>query len=150
MPYKNPEDAKARYKRYYQSTQEEQRKKSKIRYSEKKDEIRSKIKEYYKANPDKIKDTKLRSQYGISLEEWNYMYQKQNGRCAICRKQTETLVVDHDHESGAVRGLLCNSCNSALGFIYDDISIIEKIKSYLSTPDMFSAIEHEPTPAPRR
>lgn len=71
--------------------------------------------------------------YGITLEDYQTIFVKQNGECAICNKTgTRPLVVDHNHDTGAMRELLCNNCNSAIGFIYEDLMILENIKHYLT------------------
>lgn len=57
----------------------------------------------------------------LSAEEYDTLLQRQKGVCAICgRKPEERLVVDHDHSSGKVRGLLCSPCNLGLGIFEDD------------------------------
>lgn len=69
----------------------------------------------------------LERTYGITLLDYELMYHKQDGLCAICHtegfKMAEhhnvSLVVDHDHVSGQVRGLLCHNCNRALGLLKD-------------------------------
>lgn len=67
-------------------------------------------------------DARLRSRYGITRDEYNAMLEVQDGRCAICGKEGggsrgNMLDVDHDHETGKVRGLLCRACNTALGIV---------------------------------
>lgn len=58
----------------------------------------------------------LKHTYGLTLEDFDAMVEQQGGRCAIChRVPPYRLCVDHDHEDGRVRGLLCVRCNSALG-----------------------------------
>src|SRR5208282_3809502 len=63
----------------------------------------------------------LRHRYKINDEEYRRMLKEQNGKCAICgcktygRKGVKRFAVDHDHATGAIRGLLCASCNQALG-----------------------------------
>lgn len=55
--------------------------------------------------------------YGLTVADFNKMSIDQNGRCALCKNLPKnTLVVDHDHKTGRVRGLLCEGCNLALGF----------------------------------
>ena len=74
--------------------------------------------------------------YGITVSEINAMASKQNGLCALCGKpptsgRWKKLVVDHDHQSGKIRGLLCNPCNVGLGALGDTIGSIEKALVYL-------------------
>jgi hypothetical protein len=74
-------------------------------------------------NPEKFKDWALRRKFGITLEQYNQMRAEQANLCAICRQPENKVVrhrlynlaVDHDHETGDVRGLLCADCNLALG-----------------------------------
>ena len=88
-----------------------------------------------KRGKDKKKDVDLQWRYGITLEDWNEMFAKQKGCCAICgihqSDSKRTLHTDHCHETGAVRGLLCWKCNPGLGNFNDDIQILEKAIAYL-------------------
>nr|WP_272874541.1 endonuclease VII domain-containing protein [Mycobacteroides abscessus] len=69
--------------------------------------------------------------YGLSLEEIQLMNAAQRGKCAICGDAPESLVVDHNHETGAVRGLLCNNCNRCLGLLKDNIEVLTSAAAYL-------------------
>lgn len=78
--------------------------------------------------------------YKISFEEYEKMYVEQNGLCKICnregflmdeRRHKMKLVVDHCHQTGVVRGLLCHNCNRALGLLGDDIERFERAIGYL-------------------
>lgn len=78
------------------------------------------------------------NKYGITIKEYNTMLKNQNGCCQICGSSTpcksrkdENLYVDHCHETGKVRGLLCNSCNRGLGYFKDNSNLLEKAKEYL-------------------
>ena len=66
-----------------------------------------------------LRNSRLKCEYGITLEDYNKLFDEQNGCCAICGKhQSEfkrPLSVDHDHNTGKVRGLLCTPCNNGLG-----------------------------------
>lgn len=72
--------------------------------------------------------------YGISIERYNAMLQQQNGLCAICRNPPELyqkLVVDHNHTTGHVRGLLCSACNQGLGLFKDNQEYLLNAAKYL-------------------
>lgn len=70
----------------------------------------------------------------LSPEEYNMLLQHQGGVCAVCgRKSRERLVIDHDHSSGRVRGLLCNPCNLGLGLFKDDQKRFLAAVEYLRT-----------------
>lgn len=88
---------------------------------------------YYQENKERYaiwrRRAKLRS-YGLSEDDFISMVDAQHGRCAICGAECE-LVVDHDHETGKVRGLLCRNCNLALGFLEDSIFRFETAAVYL-------------------
>ena len=73
------------------------------------------------------------SVYGLSDEEYLNKINEQNNLCAICGKKEvgKVLCVDHDHDTGKVRGLLCNNCNIGLGNFKDDINIILSAIGYL-------------------
>jgi thymidylate synthase (FAD) len=69
--------------------------------------------------------------YNLSTEEYEQMYADQNGRCATCNEELD-LVVDHDHETDQVRGLLCSDCNIGLGFFKDRPEVLKKAARYLN------------------
>src|SRR5262245_25684233 len=69
--------------------------------------------------------------YGISLEDYDVMFERQGGACAICKRTGVTLCVDHCHLTGEVRGLLCIRCNSAIGFCGDDPAVLLAAAEYL-------------------
>ena len=87
--------------------------------------------QYRKRNPDKVKNTKLRLRYGITLAEKQLLHKKQQGRCAICDQPHETLCVDHNHITRKVRGLLCLNCNKGLGHFYDSPERLYQAINYL-------------------
>lgn len=76
----------------------------------------------------------LRSKYGLSTEDYEALLVAQDGKCAICRDECETgrrLCVDHDHETGRVRGLLCVRCNALIGYARDDVRTLAAAAIYL-------------------
>lgn len=103
-----------------------------------------------KANPDKYKATQDRwwkknstrrradnlKRLGATIEQYKELFVKQNGTCAICGtnnpgRRQKNFAVDHNHKSGKVRGLLCFSCNAAIGMFGDRSDIIHRAANYL-------------------
>jgi hypothetical protein len=86
---------------------------------------------------DKSKDRERHNLrvYGLTPDEYRRMAEAQDNRCAICGSTPRLLYVDHNHNTGKVRGLLCVSCNSALGLFRDSIGAIEKAAAYLKRYD---------------
>ena len=108
--------------------------------------------EYRRLNPEKVKVRNatnrkkynrdqtgdiLKHRYGITIEDYDGMYIEQGGRCAICgnhqSKMNRRLSVDHCHETGKVRGLLCINCNAGLGNYRDNLALLENAVKYLKT-----------------
>jgi hypothetical protein len=91
----------------------------------------------YRLRPERkraMRDLYYRRTYGISADEFDRLLDEQHGACAICRTRPEreaSMHVDHDHESGAVRGLLCLSCNQGLGQFKDDPTLLLRAIVYL-------------------
>lgn len=92
-------------------------------------------------NPRYTLASRLKYSYGLTLEDYDHMVAEQNGLCAICHKpETEidwhsgkirNFHIDHDHETGEVRGLLCSLCNKGIGQLGDSIEILESAITYL-------------------
>lgn len=103
-----------------------------------KEKVAANARRYYHKNKEKFKRYRLKSKFGITLEQYEELKQLQNNKCAICDRVETTkyyttgkikeLCVDHCHKSGKVRGLLCRACNYRLGW-YEGCQ--EKIESYL-------------------
>lgn len=74
---------------------------------------------------------RLRDRYGITLEYREEIRQSQNNKCAICKEYDDNLFVDHCHNTGIVRGLLCSKCNSGLGMFRDNIDFLKGAIEYL-------------------
>jgi hypothetical protein len=82
--------------------------------------------------PAERRKQRLRSTYNLTVDDYQRMYAEQQGRCAICLDEHPELAVDHDHESGAVRGLLCRCCNLALGYLRDNPGYLIAAIAYLA------------------
>jgi len=127
-------------------------------YRKHKDKLKAKAKTVHEANPEKRKEVAarqrakpdykdkernkhLKREYGITLDEYNKMHDAQNGLCAMCF-QPETvkshhtgevryLAVDHDHNTGKIRGLLCFRCNTMLEHFDKDLNKINAVIAYI-------------------
>ena len=87
---------------------------------------------------ERLKDLYYKRTYGMSLEEFTFLLNSQQGRCKLCYREVtldglspSRAVVDHCHVNGHVRGILCNECNRALGYFHDNIQAIENAVDYL-------------------
>lgn len=80
----------------------------------------------------------LQKLYGMTLEEYNQLLLAQGGVCAICKgppsgagSKNGSFHVDHCHKTRKIRGLLCSKCNSGLGYLQDDLRLVEAAAGYL-------------------
>ncbi len=97
-------------------------------------------KEYNASFPDKIKHNSLMYKFGIGLPEYIQMAVDRGNKCDICGQpekqeragKVKALAVDHDHKSGAIRGLLCSDCNTALGKFQDSKDLLTSAIAYLT------------------
>ena len=156
MPHKDPEERKryfreyqskdggGYYSRYYRDNPEYRARKLELDRERRrhkratnpdlfKTRARADYQKYREKRLLKSRKQMLRSKYGMSLEEFDRLFEAQAGLCAICNEASEsTLHVDHDHDTGEVRGLLCGHCNKALGLFKDDPARIEQAVYYLA------------------
>ncbi len=75
----------------------------------------------------------LHRNYGLSREEYIELLAKQNGRCPICERKLTKIQVDHDHETGEIRALLCPRCNTLLGLARDTPDLLERAAKFLKS-----------------
>jgi hypothetical protein len=101
-------------------------------------------------NPDRVRETSTRAArkrwrqnrglpaWGLTVSEYEELLAGQGGVCRICGKPPSVgryrFHLDHDHESGVVRGLVCNRCNSGMGFFGDDPVMLRRAAAYLEGP----------------
>lgn len=93
-------------------------------------------KAYYTADKERYKWRTINNLYGLSKEDFFNLFEKQDGKCALCRKPFPGLTknqlhIDHCHTTNTVRGLLCMTCNVGLGMLGDNIEGLEKALQYL-------------------
>lgn|SRR6185503_2558605 len=88
--------------------------------------------EWARKNPESRKNIVLKHLYKITLDDWNLLFARQDGRCAVCSER-KRLYVDHCHATGRVRGLLCRDCNLALGHLKDSPELLTYLLAYLQS-----------------
>jgi len=110
---------------------------SKAYYAKTKTRALERSREWRTKNPGSRAAEHLTARYRLSRADYHRLAEEQQGCCAICgtqpngKRQMGTLYVDHDHETGAVRGLLCQRCNSGLGHFRDRSDLLMKALQYL-------------------
>lgn len=133
------DDEKARRKGIRKKYKAEYYEKNKKRISERCAKQRQRLK---KQDPHALKKREfsyfLRWKYKMEVEQYDEMFTRQGGCCAICgykpdkfAEKENKLYVDHNHKTDRVRGLLCMNCNSALGHLNEDLTIIKKAIEYI-------------------
>lgn len=103
------------------------------------DLVAARRREYHVSGKKRVANRKshLKRTFGISPEDYDRLLAQQGGVCRICTRpprQDISLHVDHDHESGRIRGLLCFRCNNALGDFDDDPALLRAAATYLEGP----------------
>jgi len=103
--------------------------------------VRGTCKECRRSNRERTRRHNIKSKYGITLEDFIEMYEAQDGCCKICASEIEMYAtrdrvhdvanIDHCHETGKIRGLLCNFCNTALGKFKDSPELLIKAANYI-------------------
>ena len=134
MPHKDPDAREKYHHEYYRKN------KAKLdAYKQQwKEENPDKAKQHQSTYAEKSKEKRQIWQreyrYGLSHDVFTRMLNEQSSSCKICERSFEgtKVFVDHCHATGSVRGLLCPSCNTALGLIKDDLLWLKRAKTYLT------------------
>jgi hypothetical protein len=129
----NPQPNRDRVKRWQQANR---------------DKYLAKQREYVESGRKAIANRKshLKRKYGLTVEQYDQMLEAQGRSCAICGRPQPTwtsLHVDHDHETGRVRGLLCFRCNNAIGDLDDSPDRFVLVAEYLERDDELAALARE-------
>lgn len=143
-------EKKREYDRAYRAARADEMRARSKQWREDNKELKSqRDREYRLNNPEKIKENKakyyqkvkdqyraidLKRNYGMTVAEYDAMLLAQGGVCAICRgvnKNGKRLSVDHNHDTGAVRDLLCASCNLVIGHCREQALILREAIRYL-------------------
>ena len=129
------DEHKEQFKKYNKKNEVHIKEHRKEYYAKNRDKILAWKKEYRLKNIKHIKEDGLKRKYGLSLDEYTKLLNEQENKCAICGKhQSEfkrQFAVDHNHNTGKIRKLLCGNCNAMLGNAKDDIDILQKAIEYL-------------------
>ncbi len=122
----------------------EKKEKRKEYYQKNKEKRKEYSRKYYRLNKEKKKEydkknsqAKVCAKRGITLDNYNKKLREQNCCCAICGRDESMLrrrlAIDHCHDSGQVRGLLCDECNAGIGFFKDSVELLQKAIEYLES-----------------
>lgn len=108
-------------------------------YLKNREKLLAKSKAWQRAHPEygKAKYAKHRAyhrmhRYGVTDEQYQAMLESQDGLCRICLQPMDPPHVDHDHATGLVRGLLCDTCNAGIGMLQDSPEILDAAIHYLT------------------
>lgn len=114
----HPEAASAkRHKRYWNNIEDEKKRHRK----------------FITENPEYMRTSMLKRKYGLTPKDFDRMSKEQGGVCAVCKLVPggKGFYIDHNHETGRVRGLLCFTCNMALGLLKDSAIVARSAAEYL-------------------
>jgi hypothetical protein len=118
---------------HYMKNQDREKAKRKAYYESNRDVWIARSRKNYETNKKEIKFQRLFRAYGITKEAYMEKVKEQKHACAICKKSNgKALAVDHCHETGIVRGLLCDPCNTALGLLKESPESMQSALAYLA------------------
>lgn len=96
------------------------------------EEARERCAKHRKEHPESRRWECIKYHYpNITREEYELKYKEKKGICPICKKYTTNLHIDHNHETGKIRKMLCFSCNKLIGCAKDDVNILKEAIKYL-------------------
>lgn len=130
----NPDKLKETQKKYRTNNSNKCSVRNKKWRNENVEKVREMKRQWAKDNPDRVKKsvrkTRLKQLYNTTVEDVNNKILEQNGLCGVC-DEPKQLVIDHCHNSGNFRGMLCRDCNLALGLLRDKIDNLTRAINYL-------------------
>lgn len=134
---KTTQEQRDRQKAYREQNLEKAREAVRRWRDDHREDDREAAKRWARNNPERAsairREYRYQTKYGISTEDYEQMLRAQDGKCAICGASPgkHRLSVDHNHETGAVRALLCISCNTGVGYFERPIAVA--IRDYLES-----------------
>lgn len=137
---KNADKVKEKRKQWYIENKIKANERSHSWYIKNVDKVNEYNRQWRARNPEKAKlshrKSCLKRNYEITIEEYNQLWKLQNGLCSICnlpeKNKINCLVVDHNHTTGKIRGLLCNKCNTGLGMFEENYINIVNASNYIN------------------
>ena len=134
----NKERVKETDKEYRSKTKQHQKERRKKHREENKEATAASRRRYRENNPEKVAIADIRRRYFLSEDSAKELYERSMGTCDSCgdewdpeKYKNRRFCVDHDHDTGAIRGILCMPCNAALGLLKDDKEVVRKLLSYI-------------------
>jgi Recombination endonuclease VII len=120
-------------KHLYAKDRPKELEKRKAWYRKNQARVKREAKNRYASNKEDIKFRRIFLKYGLTKEGYENLLAEQNGTCAVCKlpNSFKSFAVDHNHITLAVRGLLCDKCNTALGLLDEDIERMASLISYV-------------------
>lgn len=130
---RNPEKARASSRRYRAKYPERRRELWRRYRADHREELNEKSRRWQTTNREKIRSAKRARRYGLSEEAFQELIATQRNACPICCTlfEKELPHIDHDHDTGQVRGILCGNCNRAIGLFRDNPFIMASAIMYL-------------------
>lgn len=132
---KNKDKARQQANKSYKLNREKILKRRKQARKTNPEKFRLEAKKRYNPEISKEHSWKKAGIKNMNMTRYRELYKKQEGKCAICKKHSalfkRKLNVDHNHQTGEVRGLLCDSCNRGIGYLRDSIELLQSAKDYL-------------------
>jgi hypothetical protein len=136
MPYKDPERAREAHRAYYQKNKARHSATMKAWYAKNRERHLAKTRARRAENRSAwlryMSAANVRRNYGLTPQDRLELFESSDGLCALCYEVPATTI-DHDHETGRVRGALCHRCNAGLGWVEAMGATSSSIQEYLST-----------------
>jgi len=128
---RHPERFKESQRKWHAANKEKQNERARIYQKTNAVEIRKRHANWYAVNKEAVADRRYQRLYGITRGEHNTLLANQGGVCPVCQSIPKQFVIDHDHETGDVRGLLCHRCNLGMGYFRDNAAALRSAAVYL-------------------
>ena len=121
-------------KRYYEANKHKRKKQT---YQDRADYFREYMREYQRKNKDTLVPYNRARRYGLDVESMEELLEQAGDKCPICELdfdvETTGKCIDHYHETGEIRGVICNKCNMAAGMLRDDVEAMKRLIKHIES-----------------